>query len=151
MNLFSLTAALVLAVTSDLGMSQPAGGQSGTSPVAVRLPISTGGYVSVHESCGAPVVVLHYDGSRIRWLYEDAAQSHVERPRRVRRQGRVYNLESLESYEVPSNSLVSEMAPTFTRIKVRGRTQISVTVQDDVEMRLCASAALPVRVRRQIR
>ena len=119
-------------------------------PADVELPIEPGSYVNVDESCAEPISVLHYDGTRIRWLYEDAAQSMIETPRRVLREGDIFTLESMQLFEVPSNSDVPEMAPQLTRIEVRDRTHIAVSVQDDVDMRQCASASLPTGIQRQL-
>ncbi len=149
MKTLTMSAALLLAAAPALADSPPAA-KSEAKPAAVTIPIDTGSYVNVGESCGDPINALHYDGARLRWLYADATQSFAETPRSVRQEGRVYTLESMESFEMPSNSDEPEMAPAFTRIEVLGRTRIRISVQDDVEARLCAPAELPEGIRRQI-
>ena len=127
-----------------------AASHAAATPAPVRLPIETGSYVNVGEECGAPIVATHYDGERIRWLYPDPAESFAETPRAVAQDGNVYTLESMESYEMPSNSDEPEMAPIQTRIEVKARDRILISVQDDVEARLCAPESLPEAIRRQI-
>lgn len=127
-------AAAVIAAAASAAEAQPA------RRAPQQLPIAQGYYVAEFEPCGNTMSVFRYDGRRIGWYGRQREAHEMEPIRLVRRQGNRWEVRITDrdpDPEMDSGGFVPVM------ITPRGRNRISVEVQEEIPMRLCAPAALP--------
>lgn len=105
-----------------------------------QLPIAQGYYVADYEPCGNTMSVFRYDGRRIGWYGEQREANEMEPIRSVRRRGNRWEVRITDRDPDPGMN-AGGMTPVM--ITPRGRNRISVEVQEEIPMRLCAPAALP--------
>lgn len=105
-----------------------------------QLPIAQGYYVADFDQCGDTMSVFRYDGRRIGWYGERREPNEMESIRSVRRRGSGWEV------QIINRDPDREMNPTgLTPVLItpRGPNRISVEVQEEIPMRLCAPATLP--------
>jgi hypothetical protein len=131
-----------LGIATLIGIAAAAASTAAAQPrrAPVQLPIQQGYYVADFDQCGSTMSVFRYDGRRIGWYGAQREAHEMEQIRSVRREGGRYRV------EIVNRDPDREMNPdgiTPVMIRARGQGRISVEVQEEIPMRLCAPASLP--------
>ena len=117
-----------------------AAGAASAGEAQQRLPIQPGFYAYEQERCGRADSLFRYDGRRIGWIRAERQPNEMEPIRRIRRQGRAWQV------DIANRDPDPEMNPDGiipVMITPRGQGRIAVEVQEELPMRLCAAAELP--------
>jgi hypothetical protein len=126
-----------------LAVTIAAASAAGAQPArraAPQLPIQQGYYVADFEPCGNTMSVFRYDGRRIGWYGAQREANEMEPIRSARRRGNGWEVQ-ITNRDPDRETNPTGLTPVL--ITPRGQNRISVEVQEEIPMRLCAPAALP--------
>ncbi len=130
----------IAAALSVIAAAASAAGAQPARRAPQQLPIAQGYYVADFDQCGNTMSVFRYDGRRIGWYGAQREANEMEPIRSVRRQGNRWEVRITNRDPDPETN---GGGVTPVMITPRGANRISVEVQEEIPMRLCAPGSLP--------